>query len=339
MRPGPLPLAIAALLLGACGGERIALPAAGGAIGEVLVVMGSGHWEGEPGAAARSILEQPLPGLPQREPRYTVAQVPPEGFGSLLAVHHSVLFAHIGADTNAVIMTRDRHARGQMYIQISAKDGATWTDLMKTHGEDVHQLFDAHQRGMIMQRLEKERNTVVRDALRAAHRITLDLPKDYRVMKQVPGFSWLQRDRMIMRGGLEHNVIEGVFVHTHPYISDSTFTTAFLMDQRDSVTKAYVEGPNAGSYMVVQRRFEEMDLTPTSSAIELNGAFAMRLNGLFGMHGALMGGPFVSLTTVDEKRQRVVTVEGFAYAPQFPKREYIRELEAILHTLRFDPTP
>jgi hypothetical protein len=35
----------------------------------------------------------------------------------------------------------------------------------------------------------------------------------------------------------------------------------------------------------------------------------------------------------------VVTVEGFAYAPQFPKREYIRELEAILHTLRFDPTP
>ena len=52
------------------------------------------------------------------------------------------------------------------------------------------------------------------------------------------------------------------------------------------------------------------------------------------MQGAKMGGPFVSLSTVDEERKELITVEGFVYAPQFNKRDYLRELEAILFSLR-----
>jgi hypothetical protein len=47
-----------------------------------------------------------------------------------------------------------------------------------------------------------------------------------------------------------------------------------------------------------------------------------------------MGGPFVSLSTVDEERRELITVEGFVYAPQFNKRDYLRELEAIVFSLR-----
>ncbi|MGB0422703.1 MAG: DUF4837 family protein [Flavobacteriales bacterium] len=31
----------------------------------------------------------------------------------------------------------------------------------------------------------------------------------------------------------------------------------------------------------------------------------------------------------------MVTVDGYAYAPYFDKREYIREVEAIVNTIRF----
>jgi hypothetical protein len=54
------------------------------------------------------------------------------------------------------------------------------------------------------------------------------------------------------------------------------------------------------------------------------------------MHGAKMGGPFVSLSCVDGTGTRLVTVEGFVYAPQFDKREYMRELEALVFSMRMD---
>ena len=43
-----------------------------------------------------------------------------------------------------------------------------------------------------------------------------------------------------------------------------------------------------------------------------------------------MGGPFYSLTVVDEARGRLITLEGYAYAPYFDKRPYIREVEGLV---------
>jgi hypothetical protein len=31
----------------------------------------------------------------------------------------------------------------------------------------------------------------------------------------------------------------------------------------------------------------------------------------------------------------LITIDGYAYAPYFDKREYIREVEAIIKTIRF----
>jgi hypothetical protein len=331
--------AIVILLFTACEGNKTYLPDSAGGQGEVLVVMANGHWEGEPGAAVRSIFEQAINGLPQREARFKLAQTTPENFGTLLAVHHSVLLAVIdpSADTVGVLRQRNRHAKGQLLVQISAKDPVTWIGLIQREGYAAADLLEEHQRTRVGMRLARERDAALASSLKAQFDITLDVPGGYRVMKQGPSFSWLQRDRIVTGSGMDHNVIEGVLIHVHPYSSDSTFTVPFLVDQRDSVTQAFVEGPSPGSYMVVQRAFETTDLMPTSRSVTVDGRFGFLMHGLFGMHGAKMGGPFVSLSTVDEERGRLVTVEGFVYAPQFDKREYVRELEALLFSLRLAP--
>ena len=48
----------------------------------------------------------------------------------------------------------------------------------------------------------------------------------------------------------------------------------------------------------------------------------------------MMGGPFVSLTRLDEQHNRVIVAEGFVYAPETEKRNFIRRIEASLYTLR-----
>jgi hypothetical protein len=328
-----------ALLLASCTGGGAYLPDAAGGQGEILVVMSKGHWEGEPGATVRSILEQPMDGLPQREPRFKLAQTTPENFGTLLAVHHSVLLAVMDptADSLGAHRLRDRHARGQLIVRLAAKDPVGWISLMQQEGYNAADALEDHQRQRVAMRLVRERDATLVSEVQGHHGLLLDIPGGYRVMDQNDSASWLQRDRMVTAGGLQHNVIEGVLIHTHPYTSDSTFAVPFLVDQRDSVTKALVDGPNEGSYMKVQRGFEDMDLMPSSRAVSLNGRYAYLMRGLYGMHGAKMGGPFISLTTVDEANGRLVTVEGFVYAPHFDKREYVRELEALLFSLRLQP--
>jgi len=60
----------------------------------------------------------------------------------------------------------------------------------------------------------------------------------------------------------------------------------------------------------------------------------MEIRGLWRVENAFMGGPFVSLSTVDETRNRVVTVEGFVYAPKADKRNLMRQVEAVVYSLQ-----
>ena len=52
------------------------------------------------------------------------------------------------------------------------------------------------------------------------------------------------------------------------------------------------------------------------------------------MVGDKMGGPFVSHAFLDTNKQRVIVTEGLVYAPETTKRNYIRKIEAALHTAR-----
>ena len=46
-----------------------------------------------------------------------------------------------------------------------------------------------------------------------------------------------------------------------------------------------------------------------------------------------MGGPFVSISRVDEEAGKVIVAEGFVYAPEKMKRGLMRRLEGALYTL------
>ena len=328
----------AALLVAGCGERSKQLPASAGGQEEVLVVMPNGHWEGEPGGLVRAALEQPMPGMPQREALFRVAQCEPRAFSSMLQAHHSVVYAAFDEDSSSVTMLRDQHARGQLLIRVGAATPVAWNALWSANAQEVIATLHEHQLARITERLKRERDAALISSLRSSLAIELDVPVGYRVMKQDSVITWLQRDRIVAGGGLDHNVIEGVLIHSHPYVSDSTWSVPYLVDLRDASTRGRIDGPDPGSYMIVQRAFEQLDLMPNGRAVTHDGRFAYVMHGLYGMQGAKMGGPFVSLSILHPSGDRIITVEGFVYAPQFDKRPYVRELEALTRTLRIvDP--
>ena len=98
--------------------------------------------------------------------------------------------------------------------------------------------------------------------------------------------------------------------------------------------KENLPGAFPESYMTTESRFG-VDYTP----ITVNGKYCGVLRGLWKMVGDMMGGPFVSHVRLDEKNNRVVVAEGFVFAPETDKRNFIRRIEAALYTLRLDIHP
>ena len=110
---------------------------------------------------------------------------------------------------------------------------------------------------------------------------------------------------------------QDLVIYTYPYTDPNTFTYEYLTAKRDSVMRANIPGEVEGSYMGTEWKYAR----PEMQEITVNGEYAAEIRGLWKMiGGGSMGGPYYSLTRLDEVNQRVVTIEGFVFAPATNKR-------------------
>ncbi|MFO7722217.1 MAG: DUF4837 family protein, partial [Bacteroidales bacterium] len=68
--------------------------------------------------------------------------------------------------------------------------------------------------------------------------------------------------------------------------------------------------------------------------IEINGNYTLETRGFwrtFGNHS--MGGPFINFLVHDEKRGRLIMIDCYVFKPNEDKRDLVRQLEGIAHTL------
>jgi hypothetical protein len=89
-------------------------------------------------------------------------------------------------------------------------------------------------------------------------------------------------------------------------------------------------GPNDGSYVTTDYEYVPPMITETG----VDEQYAKILRGLWRMENNFMGGPYVSLITTHPTKDKLIYIEGFVFAPQFDKLEYLRELEAIIKSLK-----
>ena len=120
----------------------------------------------------------------------------------------------------------------------------------------------------------------------------------------------------------------GIFTYFFDYSSQDIFTPKKFIAMRDSVTKLYIEGSSENdslrSYMKVYK-----ELPASSENINLNGKYAYKIKGWWDLQNGTMGGPFVSVASVDELRNRVIVSDAFVFGPNFNKRRFVKELEAV----------
>lgn len=317
-------------------GKGVSLPGKVGPSGEVVVVCSETEWYGPVGKRIREIFEQPFPLLPQLEPSFDLQQLDREAFDRFWKPHRNVLVIDIGdrvdTQTPSVAIYRDKYANGQLYVHAKGRSEEALAAALQARSAELHSAFSAEEVSRYIRLISLDHNEVAQREIRELLGVEVTVPRDSRIVKAGQDFVWVDRQMTRLKGGDNHDVQQGWFIYTEPYTSDRQFLLPHRLALRDSLLRRWVPGPTDGSYMTTELRS-----VPRLEELAFNGQYAAEIRGLWRMENDYMGGPFVSLTVYDSLRGRLVTVEGYAYAPFFDKREYVRMTEAVVRSLRLNP--
>ena len=162
-------------------------------------------------------------------------------------------------------------------------------------------------------------NKLVKD-----YKLSLIIPAGFTISAKQKDFVWIRREAQYFS--------QGIIIYFEEYVDTNQFNPDYIIKLRNSKVEKYIPGPKKNSYMSTAVSVVE----PTFERIKFNGQFAVETRGLWETKGDFMGGPFVSYTTVDEARNRVVTIEGYVYYPNKKKSILLHQVDAICYSIKFD---
>jgi hypothetical protein len=291
--------------------------------GSVLVVVDSTKFNREVGLEIKKSLSQVYKGLPQPEALFELSDIHPPAFKNIFRKHRNILKVEVAPKytESRLLIRKDVYARPQLVIHAQAPDDSEMVELFQKKGEVVAQKFVEAERERYIKSYRKISNNGAMMRIKEKFGINIVIPKGYSLDVDTTNFAWIESEG--------RHYLQGLLIYQFPYKGEQSLTRENLIEQRDQFTKKFVPGPSPASYMITEDQVE-----PFHKTKKINGNNVVWMRGLWEVENDFMGGPFVSASIVDRERQMVVTVDGYVYAPKFDKRNYVRELEAILHTLK-----
>ena len=291
-----------------------------GSMNGLLIVMNNSEWQGKAGDVLRDIIASPVLGLPQEENQFTVHQVPPKTFTKLFKASRNILF--VGVDKmNGFNVNQELYATPQIAMTILGKNEASLIEQIQNHKEEIISVFKEGDLKFFQKKLTKKHLDADKIETFKKLGVSMRVPNGYRKVDDNGDFLWL-RDEY-------DNVSKNILVYSVPINSEEDALGNNIVAARDTIGKRFIPGGPDGSHMIT-----EVAYSPHIKKTELNGNIAFEARGKWEVKGDFMAGPFLNYTIVDKANNRLLVAEGFTYAPNVNKRDYMFELEAILKTLK-----
>ena len=323
--------ALIALILTACGNsnERL-LTSATGSIYDCLVVCDASLKD-----PIRATMGAEMYGLPQEESTFTVSHVPTEQFDNLVKGSRNILQVDLNPNRYTQVkagMSRDVWSKPQAMVRIQAPDKEAFLEYWASNGENIRDWFIREE---LARQIRFYRANTNKDARAILNKQGYDMliPEDFMLIKdtcltdEAVHVVWCCNNKGPMR--------KDILVYWYPYTAQEQFDNASITRMRDAVEGPLITAQVPGSHMGTEYKyFPPISRNVAALRDTTGGFFAVETRGLWRiLDGEAMGGPFVSLTRLDQVNGYVVTAEVFLYAAGQKKRNATRQLEAILYTL------
>ena len=313
-----------AIIMSSCKDDiRDLMPSATGKLGEVVIVINKNYWESELGAVVKTTFASNMAMLTRDEPELDLIQTIPSSFAGSYATNRNVVDVGISKKykTFKIDIFKDAKAIGQTYINIKSPNSKLVIEYLLKNGDKLKNEFINDEKQRIIARYRTREDAKIDKILKKIN-ISMVFPNEFNCDKETEDFYWFAKETRYTS--------QAIFVYTYDLPDTNIFELNFLLNKRDSILKYNVPGPSEGSFMKTEKKY----VTPIYKDVDIRNKKFAYIKGLWKLEGDFMGGPFISYTTIDEKRKKVITVEGYTYSQKFRERNYVYQLEAIISTIK-----
>lgn len=291
-----------------------------GKAGEVILIIDEKYYTPPVADTLLQSFNQPQPAINQIEPLFDVIRFNNKDFSSHFKRHRNIVHFNINSSNkmNDFSIHNDQWATPQVYIVIKSNDIDSALHLYFSNEEKILHLLYENDLKRVQRFFMQNKNKEIQKVLKNKFNIDLSIPNHYFIAKEEENFLWLRyrtvkNDRFIMVYKTETSALN----------PDS------LIHYRNVITKEYIPGAVAGAYPIVAEKLG----FPMIDPITINGKAGYEMRGLWESVYDKMGGPFYSFSFINKEGEQIC-VDGFVYAPQEDKRDYIREVEAIVKSIK-----
>lgn len=293
------------------------LPDSNGGILDIIVVAEENVWDGLAGELVRKYFTQMQYGLPQPEPRFTVNQVTPKQYNSLLKRTRYQILLSLG--DSAMAIKTNQHAKNQVLAYFTAPTQVKLAKMVAAAQADLREKILAKDRQRILKRIKPTLDYNTSEVLKE-NNIRLGIPQGFELEVEE------EKTLVFWRKTAIEDI--GLIIHFRPMPSQQGVMGESIVPVRDSLTKVHILGEREGSYMITENL-----LKPQLKALEIEGQFAMEARGLWRTEGDILGGPFLSYTIYNEQYGQIIYLDTFIFSPNQKKRNMLFEMEAVLRSV------
>ncbi len=325
--------------------------------GHVTVVMDSALWSGSVGHAVREQVGGLIVTLPSREPAF---EIDPISLANRLALEYAqrrknVLFVASLDDTSSTVTRTIRsflteevligatgggsvlvsgndvwRKRQRVFYLVAATPESLAVGIEESGPYIIDQFNDIARLRLHREMFDIGRQPDLEHELMETHDFAVHMQHDYVIAADTSNFIWLRRVVNI-------DSWRSLFVYYEENIVDpNILSPEWVIRARDHLARRFMQGSEGGWVEVDRRRPVVVD------SIDFKGRFAFEIRGLWHMVGEEngrkfpfgMGGPFLTYAFYDEATGRLFMVDGMVFAPNYPKREFLRQMEVIAYTFR-----
>lgn len=307
--------------------KKNGIPRSIGNTSEVLVVLQNDEqWEGMIGDTIKTYISEQQYGLMQAEPIFDVAHITINNFSEMFKKHRNLLI--ISIDKNATEVTvetsENKWAAPQRIIKMITPSSRMLAAEFHKYSNKIIDGFNDAERERILNVFRPTSRNKARTAVIKTHNIDLTIPQGFYVAKTEPGFMWLRKEVT--------DFSQGIVIISEPYMNEAQFSPQSIIARTNRDIAQYIPGPTEDSYMAIDEEYIParetlIDDFPFDYTVEMRGAW--------NVENDFMGGPFISYTFTNPESSEIITLMGYVYHPNKKKRNLLRQLEAILYSVKF----
>lgn len=292
-----------------------------GKAGEMILAIDTNYWSKAAVKAIYEVIQQPQPAINQIEPMFDVIQCSNSDYKASFMRHRNIVQFDYNPDYagNTFEISRNPITSPQILVKIRGNQQDSCLALFLAHQDEIVEAMYANDIARLQNAHRKLNNPVIEKKIKEKFGLSMTIPDGYFVGREEEDFLWLcfrtpKNDRFVM-------------LYKSPRYD---LTKENIVAERDRITKAYIQGAVAGAYPLVAN----IEGYPMAQNLQIRYHNGMELRGLWETVRDKMGGPFYSFTQVSPDSTTCITVDGFVYAPQEEKRDYLREVEAIVKSIQ-----